>query len=82
MVQAWDMDQQQWYLNKLEFSFIVEWLSGCQWLSVHACSVLRGTCNVKQMMRQPLPMGQLCGACLPRDVLESAVVLLGASQLV
>ena len=51
-------------------------------MAVSACSVLRGTCNVKQMMRQPLPMGQLCGACLPRDVLESAVVVLGASQLV
>ena len=57
---VWDIGQ-VWYQNKLTFSSIVEWLS--QSMAVTACSVLRGTCSVEQIMRQPLPMGQSCGVC-------------------
>ena len=51
-------------------------------MAVSACPVLRGTCSVDQIMRQPLPMGQSCGVCvLPCDVLESAFIVLEVSQL-
>ena len=60
VLQTWDMDQ-LWYWNKLTFSSIVEWLS--QSMAVSACSVLRGTCSVEQIVRQPLPMGPSCGVC-------------------